>query len=344
MPWTADRWPPQPADPLDTQGVFGEMRSALAERDGLVPAGFVPGPFSRWDPVRGTPAGGEGDPLPTVANFQYQIHQMLTLVWPLRWWDPTREALYTLAHLCQDAFGAGTWTWDLTAEDGEGGPANAWAPAAAVVFAELYHATNRLDRVRILPTASQSQRRDSVYRLTFGIDDWPSERAASFNLFDGQDDGVSSGLAYDAGMGGEVLDDGSSQQWSLESRRFDMTFATGALAGYTVRQAWLDFSTEAPGGSADFSDTFTAEVVDAAETSLGTFASDDYGAKHITVPAGSVNTDGDTVLTVRSARADTADRPAWAPPGPNYTSTYREGLALAGPIRLIVEIDFEYDA
>jgi hypothetical protein len=344
MPWTADRWPPQPADPLDTDVVFGEMREALAERNSLVPAGFMPGPFVRWAPIRGTPAGGEGEPLPTVANFQFHIHQMLTLVWPLRWWDPNRKTLYTLPHLCQDAFGAGTWTWDLVAEDGQGEPLNARAPACAVIFAELYHAVNRLDRVRILPTASQSQRRDSVYRLTFGIDDWPDERAASFNLFDGQDDGVSSGLAYDAGMGGEVLDDGFSQQWFLESRRFAMTFATGALAGYTVRQAWLDFETEAPGGSADFSDTFTAEVVDAAETSLGTFASDDYGAKRITVPAGSVNTGGDTVLSVRSARPDTADRPAWAPPGPNYTSTYREGLTVAGPVRLIVEIDFEYEA
>ncbi len=344
MPWTADRWPPQPADPLDAAIVFGETRAALAERNGLVPAGFVPGPFARWDPIRGTPAGGEDAPWPTVANFQYQVQEMLTLAWPLRWWDPTREALYTLAALCQDAFGAGTWTWDLTAEDGEGGPANAWAPAAAVVFAELYHATNRLDRVRILPTASQSLRRDSVYRLTFGIDDWADARADTFNLFDGQDDDVSSGLVYDAGMGGEVLDDGSSQQWFLESRRFDMAFATAALAGYTVRQAWLDFATEAPDGSADFSDTFTAEVVDGAGATLGTFASDAYGPKRIAVPAGSVNTGGDTVLAARSARADTADRPAWSPPGPNYTSTYREGLAVAGPIRLIVEIDVEYEA
>ena len=106
MPWTADRWPPQSADPLDAAVVFGEMRAALAERNGLVPAGFVPGPPARWDPIRGTPAGGEGAPWPTVANFQYQIQEMLTLVWPLRWWDPTRESLYTLANLCRDAFGA----------------------------------------------------------------------------------------------------------------------------------------------------------------------------------------------------------------------------------------------
>jgi len=343
MPWTADRWPPQPGDALDAEVIFNEVRSALAERDGLVPAGFVPAAFGRWDPILGTPAGGEPDPLPTVANFQFQVQEMLTLAWPLRWWDPNRQTLYTLANLCQDAFGADGWTYDLTAEDGQGNPLNTWTPACATVFAELYHATGRLDRVRILPTVSESQRRDSVYRLTFGIGDWPTERAATFGLFDGVDDGVSCGLAYDAGMGGEVFDDDFSQQWFLESRRFRMTFATGALVGYDVRQAWLDFATEAPAGSADFSDTFTAEVIDAAETSLATFASDDYGAKRVGVPAASVNTAGDTVLTVRSTRPDTADRPAWSPAGPNYTSTYREGLAVAGPIRLIVEVDFEYE-
>jgi len=343
MPWSPDRWPPQPADPLDAEAVFGEMRAALAERNGLLPAGFVPGPPARWDPILGTPAGGEGAPRSTVANFQYQIHEMLTLVWPLRWWDPNREALYTLTTLCEDAFGAAGWTWDLTAGGGGGEPANAWAPACAVIFTELYHATNHLDRVRILPTASQSQRHDSVYRLTLGIDEWADARAASFALFDGQDDGVSTGLAYDVGMGGEVYDDGFSQQWFLASRRLAMTFATSALAGYTVRQGWLDFATEAPDGSADYSDTFPAEVVDAGGATLGTFASDSCGAKRIAVPAGSIRTDGDTVLSVRSARPDAEDRPAWSPPGPNYTSTYREGLALAGPVRLIVEIDFDYE-
>jgi len=62
------------------------------------------------------------------------------------------------------------------------------------------------------------------------------------------------------------------------------------------------------------------------------------------VPAESVCTDDDTLVAVRSARADTADRPLWVPGGPNYSSTYREGLAVAGPVRLIVEVDFEYGA
>jgi len=342
MPWTGNRWPPEKADALSTDIIMNEARAALEERDHLVPAGWVPETFERWDPLRGTPKGGQPNPWPTVANFQHQVQEMLLLAWPLRWWDPNREELYTLANLCEDAFGNGGWTYDLTATDGQGRPANAWAPAAAVIFSELYHAINALARLRMLPTVSESATRDSVYRLTFGIGSWPDERAATFALFDGEDDGQTTGLAYDVGMGGEVFDDGSSQQWALESREFRMTFATAAFQGCEVARAWLDFATAAPEGSADFSDTFTAEVVDSDGTSLGTFSSDNYGSKRIEVPAPSVRTDGDTVFTIRSTRPDTSDRPAWDPAGPNYTGTYREGLAVAGPIRLIVEVTFEY--
>lgn len=342
MPWTPDRWPPAPYDALDTDFIINEVRAALAERDGLVQAGYVPDVFDRWDPLRGTPAGSNPDPLPTVANFQFEIHQMLDLAWPLRWWDPNRETLYTLANLCQDAFGADGWSYDLTAVDGQGNPANRWTPPHATIFEELYETVNRLDRVRMLPTVSESERRDSVYRLTFGISNWPLERATTFALFDGDDDEQTVGLAYDVGMGGEVFDAGATEQWFLESRGFRMTFATGALAGHTVHQAWLDFTTEAPPGSEDFSDTFTAEVADGAGTPLDTFDSADYGPKRILVPADSVNTDGDTSLVIRSTRDDAADRPAWNPAGPDYTSTYREGLAVTGPIRLIVEVDLEY--
>jgi hypothetical protein len=344
MPWTSNRWPPEKGYPLDTDTVINAVREALHERDPLVPVLYVPAPFSRWDPLLGTPKGRAPEPLPTIANFQYEIQKMLGHVWPLRWWDPNREDLYTLVHLCQDAFGRSGWTYDLTAEDEEGRPANPWTPACASVFDELYRAINRLDRVRILPTTSEARRRDSVQQLTFGIGDWAAERAATFALFDGLDDGAAASLAYDVGMGGEVLDDGATQWWFLDSREFRMTFATGALAGYTVRRARLDFTTAAPEGPADFSDTFTAEVVDADGSRLGTFGSADYGPKLIEVPAPSIDTQGDTVLVVRSTRADAADRPAWTPAGPNYTSTYREGLALAVPIRLIVEVDFEYRA
>ena len=342
MPWTLDRWPPEPRDALDTDFIINEVRAALAERDGLVQAGYVPDEFGRWDPLRGTPTDGDPAPAPTVANFQFEIQEMLDLTWPLRWWDPNRNMLSALANLCQDAFGADGWSYDLTAEDGQGNPANPWTPPYATIFEELYETVNRLDRVRILPTVSESERRDSVYRLTFGINDWPQERAATFAMFDGDDDGVSVGLLYDVGMGGEVFDAGASEQWFLESRGFRMTFATGALVGYTVQGAWLDFTTEAPGGPADFADTFTAEVADAEGTSLDTFDSADYGPKHILVPADSINTGADTSLVIRSTRDDSTDRPAWSPGGPNYTSTYREGLAVTGPIRLIVEVDFEY--
>lgn len=344
MPWTLDRWPPQANDALDTDVVFNEIRDSLAERDGLVPGGCVPAPFDRWDPLRGTPKGGQPVPLPTVANFQHEIQEMLGLAWPLRWWDPSRETLYTLADLCQDAFGADGWSYDLTAEDEYGTPENPWTPPYATLFEELYEAINRLDRLRILPTVSESQRRDSVYRLTWGIDDWPQDRADTFALFDGNDDGVGVGLAFDVGMGAELFDTGFSQQWFAESRDFRMTFTTATLEGYTVRRAWLDFTTAAPEGSADFSDTFTAEVLDADENSLDSFESADYGPRHVLVPAGSVNTGGDTSLVIRSTRPNSQDRTEWTPAGPNYASTYREGLAVAGPIRLIVEVDFEYRA
>lgn len=342
MPWTSNRWPPTPGDAIDTDVIFNEARDALAERDRLVPAGRVPEAFSRHDPIRGTPAGGAPTPEPTVANFQDEIRRMLDQENPLRWWDGDREELYTFVHLCGDAFGAPAWSHDLAETDSQGRPAHPWTPALAILFEELCRATNRLDRVRLLPAASGAETRDSVYRLTAGTPAWTDDRAAAFSEFDGTDDGQTVGLEFDVGLGGDVFDDGSSRQWMLESRVFRLTFATGDLAGGTVRQARLDFSTAAPAGAADFSDTFTAEVVDGDDTALSTFGAASYGEKHIDVPAGSVRTDGDTVFVIRSTRADAADRPAWAPAGPDYTSTYREGLAVAGPVRLIVEVDFEY--
>jgi hypothetical protein len=143
-------------------------------------------------------------------------------------------------------------------------------------------------------------------------------------------------------MGGSLSDDGGTEEWALESREYRITFDTAALAGYSIRRARLDFATAAPAGSADFSDSFTAEVIDGGAQSRGTFASGDTGPKQITLPAESVNGAGDTVLTIRSTRADSADRTAWTPTGPDYSSTYREGIAVTGPVRLIVEVDFEY--
>jgi hypothetical protein len=342
MPWTQGRWPVQAGDPIEADGVMNEVRGALAERNGLVPAGRVPPVFSQSQALRGTPAGGSPIVASTVANFQYQVQGMLTLAWPLRWWDASRDDLYTLPHLCRDAFDADDWSVDLAAADGQGDPLNRWTPATARLFDELYAAINRLDRVRILPTFSESRTSDSVYRLQFGIGDWPEDRAETFSLFDGEDDGQAVGLDFDVGLGGEVSDAGSTAQWTLESRRFHMVFATAALAGRTVRRAWLDFTAAAPAGTSDFADRFTVQVTDGQGAVLGAFSSDNLDAKHILVPAGSVNTAGDTELILRSARTDTADRPAWSPAGPDFTSTYREGLAVAGPLRLIVEVDLEY--
>ena len=342
MPWTANRWPPHAGDAIDTEVVMNEVRAALAERDALVQACRVPAVFPRWGPLRGTPKGGAGSPYRTVANLQYEIQEMLAVAWPLRWWDGQRETLYTLGNLCQDAFARNAWTHDLTATDSQGNPANRWVPPYALLFEELYRAINQLDRLRILPTTSESRRRDSVYRLTSGISDWAAERAASFDQFDGEDDGASVDLAYDVGMGGALADDGDMEEWTLESREYRLTFDTAALTSNSVRGARLDFTTAAPAGTADFTGSFTAEVVDAAGRSLGTFSSADFGPREITLPPESVNAAGDTVLTVRSTRADSVDRAAWAPDGPDYSSTYREGFAITGPVRLIVEVDFEY--
>jgi hypothetical protein len=321
---------------------MNELRAALAERNSLVPAGWVPEEFNRWDPLRGTPAGGGSQPWPTVANFQYEIQEMLLLEWTMQWWDLQRDDLYTLVNLCQDSFNKGGWTHDLTAMDGEGAPVNRWTPAVATVFGELYHAINRLRHLRVLPAISESVRRDSVYNLTSGIDSWPDDRAAALALFDSEDDGQTANLAFHVGLGGELFDDGSIQQWVLESREFRITFATGALAGYEVTRAWLDFATEAPEGSSDFSDTFTAEAAVDGGDAIGNFSSNSYGPQRFEVPANTIRTDGDTVFVVRSTRDDAEDRANWDPGGPNYTSTYREGLAVTGPIRLILEIDFEY--
>ena len=63
-------------------------------------------------------------------------------------------------------------------------------------------------------------------------------------------------------------------------------------------------------------------------------------AKAVAAPA--IDTGGDSTFTVRSTRPDTADRPSWTPPGPNYTSTYREGLNVTGPVRLVVQLDLDY--
>ncbi len=338
MPWS-DLWPPAAGEPV-LAAHLSDVAAALAGRDALVPAGGVPAVSARFEPLRGTPAGGT-PPARTFASLQAAVAAQLALEYPLRWWDLGREQLYTLPALCQDAFGAAGWTCDLTATEG-GAYVNRWRPAVAAVPGELYHAVNRLTRLRVLPSASVSVVADSVYRLGFGITDWPTDRADTFALFDGADDGVRTGLAYHCGLGAALYDDGFTQQWLLEPRALRMTFPTEALAGATVASARLAFTAEAPGGAADFEAAFPVEVTDAGGIPFAAFDSDAHGARALAVPLEAVRTDAETVFHVRSARPDTDDRPAWVPGGPNYSSTYREGLAVAGPVRLIVEVAFEY--
>lgn len=338
MGWSA-AWPAVRWDVPDDETILNEVVAALEERDDLVPAGFVPEAFSRLDVLKGVPAGSGGPTgLQTVANFQYEIAQTLLAPGPWRWWDRTRGEPYTLANLLTDALGQDHWTHDLTQEG------TRWTPPFPAVFNEIRDATNHLTCVRRRAKSAVSSRVDSVYDLTFGITDWAAQRAAAFGQFDGQDDGVDTGLVYDVGLSAIVFDSGSEQQWYLDARQVELRFDTADLAGLTIAAAWLELATEAPGGSTDFSDTFTAEVTNAGGTPRGTFASDDYSLKGIELAAADINASGDTVLYLRSQRANTADRPAWAPTGPDYSSTYREGFDLGSVLRLIVEVQFEYAA
>jgi hypothetical protein len=332
--WPVARW-----NVPDDEAVFNELAAALRERDELVPAGHVPADFARLAVIKGVPHGSGGPTgLQTVANFQYEIAQTLLAAGPWRWWDRSRTQIYTLADLLTDAAGQDHWTRDLTQGD------TRWTPPFPVVFNELRQATNRLTVVRRLAASALSTQTDSVYNLTFGITNWAAQRADTFGLFDGQDDGVSTGLAYDVGLSALVFDSGSDQQWYLDARRLELRFDTSDLAGFTIARAWLEFTTEASPGGTDFSDTFTAKVTNSEGVSRGSFDSDDYSLKSVELPASDINASGDTVLWLRSQRADSADRPAWAPQGPDYSSTYREGFDLADTLRLVVEVEFEYRA
>jgi len=314
--WPVSRW-----NTPDDGAVFNDLVAALQERDDLVPAGFV------------GPTG-----LQTVANFQYEIPQMLAQANAWRWWDRSRTALVTLANLLADTIGQAAWTYDLTAAGA------AWTPPFPLVFNELRAATNGLTTLRRLAASAVSAQVDSVYDVTFGITSWPTQRAAAFAQFDGNDDGVSTGLAYDVGLSASLFDSGSDQQWYLDAQEMTLSFDTSALDGYTVTSAWLEFTTQASAGSTDYSDTFTAEATNAGGAQRGTFASDDYSLKSIELDVADVVTDGDTVLKLCSTRANTADRSIWSPPGPDYTSTYREGFDLGDTLRLVVEVQFDYRA
>lgn len=332
MTWS-ELWPVERWDALDHEHVFNELRDALAERDAIIPAGCLPSAYSRLDPVEGVAPSDQA-----LGRLEQQIADMLTELNPWRWWDRTRGELLTLANLLDDAIGQSDWTVDLTGESSR------WAAPVPEVFNDLRDATNALKCLRRLTASAISSRVDSVYELTFGISSWPTDRAAVMALFDGVDDSVDTGLVYDVGLSATIFDSGSDQQWYVDARAVEIVFDTLALEGLTVSRAWLELDTAASGGSTDFSDTFTAQVVSASNEVRGTFDSDDFTLKSIELDPADVNTAGDTVLKVRSARANAADRPVWSPAGPDYSSTYREGFDLGQTLHLVVEVDFEYRA
>lgn len=332
MGWSAV-WPVSRWDIPDDSNVFGNLRAALAERDALTPTGFLPGAYSRLETIEGVPPSTKA-----VGQFQKEVAELLVTGDPWRWWDRSRGQAYVLADLLTDALGQGTWSYDLL------DVASRWTPPWPAVFNELRQAANQFTCLRRLASSGISSRTDSVYDLTFGITDWPTDRAAALAQFDGVDDGVDTGLVYDVGLSGAVFDSGSDQQWYLDARQVTVTFDTSALGGLAVSRAWLELTTEASGGSSDYSDTFTAEVTGAGGAVRGTFASGDTSLKSIELDSSDINTGGTTELGIRSGRANSADRATWSPPGPDYSSTYREGFDLGDTLRLIVEVPFEYRA
>ncbi|MBN2583390.1 MAG: hypothetical protein JXL80_09995 [Planctomycetes bacterium] len=335
MGWSA-AWPVARWSVPDDVDVFNNLVAALAEREYLVPSGYLSDEYDRLEVIRGQPAAGGPTGPKTVAALQKTIAQQLSESNDWRWWDRTRVQLYELADLLGDAFSASAWTYDLTQSG------SAWTPPWPDVFNELRLAINQMDTLRRMPSTTLVEQTDSVFRLTFGITDWPDDRADTFALFDGEDDEAGTGILCQVGLTALLLDSGADQQWFVDSRQVEITFNTATLSGYTVSAAWLEFETEASPGSTDYSGTFTAEVTNSEGTSRSTFASNDYDYRSVQLAASDINTSGDTVLTIRSQKADTDDRTNWSPPGPNYQSTYREGFHLGDTVRLIVEVDFEY--
>jgi hypothetical protein len=330
--WAVARW----ATP-DHEKVFNDLVAALAERDFLTPTGQMPAPFAPLAVLKGTPAGGGGPTgLETVASLQAEIAAMLGVAGAWQWWNSVSDGPETLAELLTATIGAATWTHDLTAA-GAG-----WMPPFAVIFNELREAANGLTTLRRLPTSAVSTQIDSVYHLATGTLHWSTERAATFAMFNGSNQGGTSGLVYDVGLGGTVFDAGVDRQWYLDARAMTLEFDTSTLAGKTVTGAWLEFTTAACPGTTDFSGAFTAAAVAVSGAVRGTFASNDYSQKSFALQAADVNTAGVTSFTLRSTAADTADRPAWSPAGPSYSSTYREGFCIGGTVRLVVAVEFDY--
>jgi hypothetical protein len=253
-----------------------------------------------------------------------------------QWWNSALDGPETLAELLTATIGAATWTHDLTVAGA------AWTPPFAVIFNELRQAANGMTTLRRLPTWAVSSTSDSVYHLALGTLHWATERVATFAMFNGSNQGGTTSLVYDVGLGGTVFDAGVDRQWYLDARAMTLAFDTSTLAGKTVTEAWLEFTTAACPGTTDFSGTFTAEATAASGAGRGTFASNDYSLKRFALQAADVNTAGLTTFTLRSTANNTADRPGWSPAGSSYSSTYREGFCIGGTVQLVVAVEFDY--
>jgi len=236
MGWST-AWPVARWSVPDDVDVCNNLVSALAEREALVPSGYLSGQYDRFDPIRGQPTSGGPTGLKTVSSLQEAIAQALGLTNDWRWWDNSRTQLYTLADLLDDALGSTQWTYDLTS------PPNTWVPPWPEVFNELRLVTSQMTTLRRLASTATVEQVDSVFRLTFGITNWPQDRADTFALFDGVDDGAGTGLLCQVGLTAVLFDSGSDQEWFIDNRLMEITFYTADLDGCTVSQAWLQFDT-----------------------------------------------------------------------------------------------------
>ena len=270
----------------------------------------MPGDFARLDALRGTPAGGGGPTgLQTVGGLQYEIDRQLAAEAAWRWWDrAARPALYP-REPPQRRPRPGPLDAGTSAASGA-----EWTPPFPGLLNELRAATNRLTVLRRLPLGAIASRPTAFTA--------PPPASAT---------GPPPGPP--ASPSSTARTTASARAWwkTSASRRPSSTRVVAEmvprrppghvdlqhpdlLAAGTVTAAWLELETEGCSDSADYSDTFTAEVVNSSGLSRGTFDSDDYVLHTITLHPSDLNTAGETVLG--SAQPGQQRRPpAWAPPG-----------------------------
>lgn len=332
--WPASRYDAARSDLGD------ELRLALAERTAIVPTGtgMSPSSFERYDPLRATSGGWA---IGNLAELQHELADTLAAsssAW--RWWNQVAGDVYDLPELLLDSIGRSSWSRDLTA----GGAG--WSAAEALIFNELREAVNHLRLVRRISCACLTSRTASIYWLTWGGADFAAERADAFSQMQGQDDGVSTGLTFEVGLAGMVFDSCFDRQWYIENRETELRFNTSALAGATVSAAWLEISVSPAPGATTFSDDFPIQVCACGGAVRGSFNSTATGVQQIALTAADIDAagGGEAVLVLRSGRPGNADRPAWAAAGADWSSTYREGVMIGDIVRLVVEVNFEYQS